>query len=861
MPELLPWHAMQPHEALASLASSRSGLDDAMVADRRKTYGANVLDATPSVSAWVLFLRQFESPFVFILLVAIVASAYFREWFDAGLIVVIILANGVLGFAQEYRANKALQALRSFLKHHARVLREGQIKTILAADVVPGDILLLAAGDRIAADCRLLSADFFTVDESVLTGESQPVEKRIQPVSERAEIFDRTSMAYSGTAVSGGRAEALVTAIGLATEFGRIAELATEPGEESTPLQRKLQALARSLAKATVALALVLFVAGLWRGVSTTEMLAVAAAVAVAIVPEGLIVAMTVILTVGMRRLLARNVLVRTLSAAEALGGIDVLCVDKTGTITTGEMTVAEVRAGVRCIETPDDERSRRLFLALGVLSSGAVVEGNVAGSLTDRAIASFIATRRVAHDHLLPVSSIPFHPSNRFSARIVADGHVRRAFVMGAADALMSRFDADDDQLAGLRKVHDEMTARGLRVLAVAEGDVNSAGDVGPHHLRDLSFLGLVGISDPLRPSVPAAVTAARDAGIRTIMITGDHPETAKAIALQAGIVNHGRASVITGVELSQMDDVALARAVTEASVFARILPEQKLRIVNALKAHGHEVAMTGDGINDAPALQAADVGIAVGHATDVAKEIADIVLLESDFARIIEAVTEGRTIVDNLRKEIGFLLGFSLSEAVIIAGAIVLNLPWPLLPLHVLFLNLTEGIPSMALAFEPTEAEVMRRPTERHRRLLDAPLRRTIASAIVISSVSLLGGLFWLHALEADPAVVRAWMFGAIGFGGIAVVFVLRVLRRSVWVSAPWKNVWLLGAVAIGVLLTLAVMVVPSLQDAFGLEPLPGKAWVGLGLVVLVQLVVVDVIKRSSFRRSVRASVLSSS
>ena len=427
-----------------------------------------------------------------------------------------------------------------------------------------------------------------------------------------------------------------------------------------------------------------------------------------------------------------------------------------------------------------------------------------------------------------------------------------------------MPRLDATDAEIVAILRVHDEMTRRGLRVLVVAEGAWRGAPhDVSVEALRDLTFLGFVGMRDPLRPSVPAAVLAARAAGIRTIMISGDHPETARVIADAAGIVSAAPTPVVTGEDIALADDATLMRLVATSSVFARIAPEQKLRIVAALKRHGHAVAMTGDGINDAPALVAADVGIAVGHATDVAKEVADIVLLKNDFARIVDAIAEGRTVVDNIRKEIAFLLAFSLSEAAVIAMAIVANIPLPLLPAQILFINVfTDGVPGMALAFEPTEPGIMREPPERFRGLFTPLVRRAVAASAVTSAVTLALGMAWLRSHDPHAETLRTFVFAAIGCSGIVSVFALRTLRRPFWRSLHVGNPLLLMAVAVSAAALMLAALTSVGQAAFGFAPLPLEAWALVGAVVIAHVLVIDIVKYCSAPRTPnRTGVLSSS
>lgn len=858
MSELLPWHAMTPQDAVATLRSARGELVVEEVGKRLHEYGPNAVREEAPVSAAQLFFRQFASPFTLILLVAVIAGAYMHEWIEAGVVVFIILLNGFLGFMQEERADRALLALKNYLPQRARLRRAGGVVDVAARDIVPGDIMLLRAGDRIMADARILSTESFAVDESVLTGESQPVVKTNSPVAAATEVYDRKSMVFAGTAVSAGTAEVVVVATGERTQFASIAELATSSNNAETPFQHQLRVFANGIAKAAVVLCIAIFFIGVAMGFPVVSMVSLAASLAVAIVPEGLLVAMTVILAVGMQRMLKRKVLVRTLSAVETLGGVHVLCVDKTGTLTTGQMSVTEMHVGVSTIVLDRADRdARELVEAMHLLTAG-----DHGQTFTVRAVRQFVDG--FVSSSALPVPNIlvdvPFMPSLRYSARVVACGAKRAAYVFGAPDAILSRVDMSDDEIRQAHRLVEDMAKRGLRTIMFADATVAAddiASNRGPHDLR---VLGVLGLSDPLRPSVPSSVAAARSAGIRTIMITGDHPETARAIAVEAGIVTSGMDRVLTGVEIANMSDSELSQRIGETAVFARVLPEQKLRIVQMLQSHHQVVAMTGDGINDAPALRAADVGIAVGHATDIARETADIVLLESDFATIIAAVEEGRAVFENIRKQVGFLMSFSLAEAAIVLISVLLGVPAPLLPLHILWLNLVaDSLPGLALAFEPVEDGVMSlTPRSRSASLVSGGLGRLMALSVALTVLAVSAFVFVIETW-GDASLVRTWTFTALGLSGVAAVFVFRVFRSSIYTSKPWRNLPLLAMSAVSMLLIVLPVATP-IRHLIGFADLHMRDWLVITLFVVALLIVIDAVKVLVFRRKVGASVLSS-
>ncbi len=848
---------MTAQGALKTLRSSRGGLSVAEAKERLRQTGPNAIAQEVPISSAQLFFRQFASPFTLILLVAVIAGAYLGEWLEAGLVVLIILLNGTLGYLQEGRADRALFALKQYLPQRARVRRDGQAIDVAAREVVPGDVMLLRAGDRVMADARILSADMLFTDESVLTGESQPTKKTAEPAVASTEIYDRQSMVFAGTSIAAGVAEVLVVATGAHTQFGTIADLATSSVDLETPFEHELRIFSRDIAKAAVVVCAVVFVLGLISGVPAISMVALSASLAVAIVPEGLQVAMTVILAVGMQRMLKRRVLVRTLSAVETLGGVHVLCVDKTGTLTTGQMSVTEVYVGLTRLDTVEFESTGdELIMALRILT-----EGDYSPTFTISAIRSFVE-KFTAPSRTYPILvDVPFSPTLRYSARVVADGEHRRAFLFGASDALLGRVDRGDEELRQMHALVDDMAKRGLRTLIVAEttSDVEDVlSSRGPH---DLQVLGFIGLSDPIRPSVAPSVSAARQAGIRTIMITGDHPETARVIAEEAGILTPDVAGVMTGSELAAMGDVELGQRILETAVFARVLPEQKLRLVQTLQAHHQVVAMTGDGINDAPALRAADVGIAVGHATDIARETADIVLLESDFSTIISAVEEGRAVFENIRKQVGFLMSFSLSETLAVMGAVVLNMPLPLLPLHILWLNVvTDSLPGMALAFEPIEGGVMGlAPRPRGSSLISGGLGRLMALSAAVTGLAIIVFLLGLQ-LQGEIATIRTWSFAVLGLSGVALAFVFRVFRAPLIFSRPWRNKALVGLCLVSIL-GIVLPIATPLRRLVGFVELSLADWgVVLGF-VLVLTILLDLSKVAIFRRQQRLSVLSSS
>ncbi len=846
------WHHCGVAEVEASLGvRSDTGLDDAEVINRRARHGPNRLRERPGKPAWRRLADQLLQPVVLVLIAAGAVTAGLGEWVDASVIFGVVAVNSLIGFWQEARAEGALAALARSVATPVVVRRGGHRRHIDAADLVPGDVVLLAAGDRVPADLRLFRSAGLAADESALTGESLPVGKHAEALAADTLLADRANMAYAGTAVVAGQGGGLVVASGDATETGRIADLIATAPELSTPLTRRMAVFSRWLLWAIGALAALTFAVGLLRGEAPFAMFMAAVALSVGAIPEGLPAAVTVTLAIGVARMARRRAIIRRLPAVETLGSTTVICSDKTGTLTQNAMTVRAYWCGGESFAVEgngygpegafiqDGGRAPlgaalRECLVAGVLCNDASVSRGrgpwtITGDPTEAAL--LVAARKAGLDEatlrrLFPRrDELPFDAGRQWMATLHEGDGDLVVHVKGAAERVLERCaDALDRHGAAtaldapaVEAAAQALAAQGLRVLALARRSRQAAPLAGDDALAGLTFLGLVGMIDPPRPAAVTAVKACHTAGIRVKMITGDHAATAAAIAARLGIAAQ---RVLTGRELAALDDTALARAAAEVDVFARIEPEQKLRLVKALQGQGEVVAMTGDGVNDAPALKQADIGIAMGlGGTEVAKEAAAMVLTDDNFASIEAAVEEGRGVWDNLVKFITWTLPTNFGEGLVIVAAIVLGVTLPITPLQILWINMTTAVLlGLTLAFEPIERGVMRRPPRRpDTPVLDAALVRRI----VLVSLLLLAGAFglFLHALEGGRSLAEARTIAVNVFVLVetSYLFNCRSLSRSFWSLGIFSNPWLWGGVALMLALQGLITYWPPLQAAF--------------------------------------------
>lgn len=836
------WHSLSRPAALARLESDEStGLTTAEAVERLERHGPNVVEEKRRRSPFRILLAQFQDVLILILLAAAIVSGIVGEPQDTIAILVIVVLNAVVGAVQEYRAEGAVAALRAMAAPVAHVKRDGQVVTVPSAELVPGDIVELEAGNIVPADLRLLTVSELRLDESALTGESLVVDKSVDRLAEDTLVPDRTNVAFKNSLVSHGRARGVVVATGVDTEVGRIAELLESEAGVGTPLQRRLAKFGRYLAVATLAICAFVFFAGLLQGQPVLLMLLTAVSLAVAAIPEALPAVVTVSLALGARKLSQDNALVRRLPAVEALGSVTYICADKTGTLTRNRMTAEQFDAADSRLDAlPDYDDATAPWRQLGVAMAlnNDVLQGDegVAGDPTE--VALFEAALRSGYSRIelerdwSRVAELPFDSDRKAMSTLHCHDDTIEVFVKGAPESLLPRCEqvlhpsgtSPLDHDAALERA-EELASGGYRVLAFAHRSLAELPDVlSPDSIETgLTLLGLAALIDPPRDEVPEAVAECLKAGITPVMITGDHPGTAQAIARRLGMaasVDHA----LTGSELSALSDEELAATVSKTRIYARVSPEQKIRIVKALQANGELVAMTGDGVNDAPALKRAGIGIAMGQrGTDVAREAAAMVLLDDNFATIVKAVRIGRRIFDNIRKFIKDTMSSNSGEIWTLFLAPLLGLPIPLLPIHILWINLvTDGLPGLAFAAEPAERGIMRRPPR-------PPQENIFAHGMWQHIVWV--GLF----VGALSIASQAWAIGrGVEYWQTVVFTVLTIsqLFHSLSVRAEvdsllriglMSNPAMLGAVLLTVGLQLAIVYVPFLNDIFHTQPLP--------------------------------------
>ncbi|MDP2264374.1 MAG: HAD-IC family P-type ATPase [Hydrogenophaga sp.] len=885
------WHALPAAEALQALDSHERGLTSAQARERLARHGPNRLEMADGPGLWRRVVAQFNNLLILVLLAAAVVTALIGHTLDSAVILAVVLLNVSIGVLQEGKAEKALQAIRHLLAPHANVLRDGRLQDIDAADLVPGDVVQLASGDSLPADLRWLQLNNLRVDESALTGESVPVEKALAPVAPDAALGDRLCMGYAGTLVTQGQARGVVVATASATEMGRIGRLLESVEQVTTPLVRQMAQLARWVTLAVVAAAAALFAFGtLVRGMPAAEMFMTAVGLAVAAIPEGLPAVMSITLAIGVQRMAARHAVIRRLPAVETLGSVTVICSDKTGTLTRNEMTAQQVvlAGGVVEVEgagyAPEGALRRdghhlqpaELFReapALLALAEAAALcndaslhlEGGqwqLAGDPTEGALLTLAMKAGIDPLELARerprTGGIPFESEHRYMATAHAAAEDAPAghdlLLKGAPErvlAMCSHQLADDGQAqpldeAGWQRAIDEQARAGRRVLALARGHVDAASALDSRRGVDgLTLLGLVGIIDPPRQEAIDAVAQCRTAGIRVKMITGDHGVTASAIATQLGMGQQLKA--VTGPEIEAMSDEALREVVQQADVFARASPEHKLRLVQALQARGEVVAMTGDGVNDAPALKQADVGVAMGRkGTEAAKQAGDIVLADDNFASIAHAVEEGRTVYDNLRKTITFLLPINGGESMSLLAAVLFGLALPILPVQILWVNMVSSVAlAMVLAFEPTEPGVMQRAPRPPGEPMLSPF--VIWRIVLVSTLFTLGifGMFqWSLASGSPVEEARTMAVNTLVAMEVFYLFSVRYLKAPSFTAAGVQGTpRVLLAVGAVVLLQALFTYAPFMQTWFGTRSLSLFelllcTLVGLAVLVLLEL-----------------------
>ncbi|MEX2213516.1 MAG: cation-transporting P-type ATPase [Phycisphaeraceae bacterium] len=871
------WHALDEPQVLRQLDThADTGLSVAEAEQRFTRFGPNRLTARKGLGPLVRLLRQFHQPLIYILIVAGAITAALGEWVDSSVIFAVVMLNSIVGFMQESKALKAIEALARTLSASCTVIRDGESRRLDSTQVVQGDVVLLQSGDKVPADLRLIHSRDLQIDESALTGESVPVQKVSDPLDAQIGMADRRNMAFASALVTYGQGKGVVVATGDSTEVGRISELIATADDIKTPLTGKIAAFSHLLLYVIIGLSAVTFAIGLIRGETATDMFMASIALAVGTIPEGLPAAMTVILAIGVARMARRRAIIRKLPAVETLGSTSIICSDKTGTLTQNEMTVRQIFDGRDFYQTTGvgydpaggdlrlDDQSVGLShsialtecLRCGVLCNDArLVQQNgrwgIEGDPTEGALIAVAHKIGMAHeaecDKLQRIESIPFESQHQYMATLhdAGPGQPRLIYAKGAVEVILERCagamtpegaDGPVDRDAVLRAV-ESMAARGQRVLAFARKQVPAETDDLDHRTvaGELQFLGLQAMIDPPRPEAISAVRRCRSAGITVKMITGDHAITAAAIAREIGIIDGDATGtlsdhVLAGKDLTQLSDVELVEAAAALNVFARVTPEQKLRLVRALQSTGHVVAMTGDGVNDAPALKQANIGIAMGMAgTEVAKEAADMVLTDDNFATIEAAVEEGRSVFNNLTKFIVWTLPTNAGEGLVILASVATGAALPLLPVHILWINMaTAVLLGMTLAFEPLEEDIMSRPPRDPKVPL---LNRDLGMRIGLVSLLMLIGAFGLFKLERinGASIEMARTVAVNAFVIIEVFYLLncRSLSHSMFHIGVFSNRLLLCGIVAMLALQLVFTYAPFMNQHLQTAPITLAAW----------------------------------
>ncbi|QDU29261.1 putative cation-transporting ATPase F [Anatilimnocola aggregata] len=900
-------HQLPADEVLQLLGTdAEKGLDILELQTRQARFGPNLIPAARGLGPWMRFLLQFHTPLVYILLAAAAITAFLHEWVDSGVIFAVVLVNAVIGFLQESSAAKALAALTQTTLTEASVLRAGEMRRISSTELVPGDIVFLQSGDKVPADLRLFHCRDLQVDESALTGESVPVNKQVDVMAANASLEERRNLAYTSTLVTYGQARGVVFATGASTEVGHISKLISTADVLETPLTLKIAKFSRLLLVVILGLACVTFLVGCLRGQPAFEMFMAAVALAVGAIPEGLPAAVTITLSIGVARMARRRAIIRKLPAVETLGSTTIVCSDKTGTLTVNQMTVSEILAGdsryevsgtgygplgeIKNLSEPgvalaDNFAARECLLAGLLCNDSALAEKagrwEVQGDPTEGALIASAAkgglNQKESSAHFPRIDVIPFESQHQYMASLHEGKSPvgRKLYVKGAAEVVLSKsvamLDASGRKVpldsAAVHRQLESLAVKGLRVLVLASaelpGDVTS---VTHADVNQLTFLGLQGMIDPPRPEAISAVRACQSAGIHVKMITGDHALTAQAIARQIGLNGGGGTArpegplVLTGRELAERSDAQLIDIAAQVAVFARVTPEQKLRLVRALQAGGHIAAMTGDGVNDAPALKQADIGVAMGvSGTEVAKEAADMVLTDDNFATIEAAVEEGRGVFDNLTKFIVWTLPTNMGEGLVILAAIFAGTTLPILPVQILWINMSTGLfLGLMLAFEPKEPDIMTRPPRDPKTpILTGVLIGRILLVSLVILVGAFGSFEWALGKGSGDAHARTVAVNVIVMVELFYLFNCRSLTKSMFQLGVFSNLWIWVGVGSMVALQLLFTYAPFMNWFFHSAPIGWDAWWRILLTAVVAHLIVGMEKWIRRKWTDRASV----
>lgn len=852
-------------------ANSENGLTENEVEERKEKYGLNELEGKKSITLIQRFINQFKNFMILILLVAATVSGVLGEYKDTIIIAAIVLLNAILGVVQENKAEESLKALKDMSKPIAKVLRNGSILEINSSEIVPGDILILEAGDYIAADGILIESASLKVEESALTGESVPVNKDLEiPKGEDIPIGDRKNMVYSTSLVTNGRGKVIVTETGMDTEIGKIATMIDSQEDLQTPLQKKLDQLGKYLGILALAVSAIMFLVGYFQGRGIFEMFMLAISLAVAAIPEGLPAIVTIVLSLGVQRMIKKNAIIRKLPAVETLGAASVICSDKTGTLTQNKMTVTKVYTYDKLIDAQDinlEDKDEKLAVMTGLMCNDSSIEEDkgekkAIGDPTEVALIVLARDnglyRKELEEKMPRVEEVPFDSDRKMMSTIHDIEKGYRVFTKGAIDVILDRCkgilidgqveDITDDHRKRIIEVNENMASSALRILGLAYKDIDQI----PNKINsesvenDLIFAGMSGMIDPPREEVKVSVAECKSAGIKPVMITGDYKITAIAIAKELGILEED-SEAIEGSEIGKLSDSQLAETVDKYSVYARVSPEHKVKIVKAWQAKDNVVAMTGDGVNDAPALKRANIGCAMGiTGTDVSKEAADMVLTDDNFATIVSAVEEGRSIFDNIKKSIHYLLSCNVGEIIALFVALVIGLPTPLLPIHILWVNLiTDSFPALALGVDPPEPGIMdKKPRPLGESIFAGGLGISIfVKGFVIGAVTIVA--FYIGK-EVNIETGRTMALVTLAVSQFANSLTIRSMDKSIFEVGLFSNKYLIGAIALSSALLLSVIFIPPLRVIFELAMLDGIHWLYVILLSLVPMTISEIFKK---------------
>ncbi|OQP59778.1 calcium-translocating P-type ATPase, PMCA-type [Niastella populi] len=849
------WHTSTFEAVLKELQSSKNGLTTDEVAQRMQQYGPNQLQEKKKKPVWLLFVMQFKDVMILILMVAAIISAVVGDLKDMIVILFIIIINAIVGFVQEYRAEKAIDALKKMSAANVRVRRNKRVEQIAATEVVPGDVVLLEAGDMVGADLRIIESHSLKIEEASLTGESQAVNKSPDAIKEEeVPLGDRVNMAYKSTLVTAGNGTGVVVATGMQTEIGKIAGMLQEK-EATTPLQQRLADFSKKLSFIVLGICVVLYFIGILRGETPANMLLTTISLAVAAIPEALPAVITIALALGAKKLVRKNALIRKLPAVETLGSVTYICTDKTGTLTQNQMTVQEIWQYEQWgLTIPEIKKEQAMLLVMSLnhdAKEDQTDDNKLKGDPTEVALVEYALQQEGYNNRwendFPRRQELPFDSDRKMMTTVHAVNDEFLVITKGALEAVLNICESADEEEISAKS--DKLAEAGQRIIAYSckliqqlpkEGDMEALES-------DQEFCGLAGMIDPPRPEARQAITECKTAGIVPVMITGDHPITASAIARDMGILQHRNDRTVTGIELEKLSDEALDSEITQIKVYARVSPQQKLRIVKTLQKKDQFVAMTGDGVNDAPALKRANIGVAMGiTGTDVSKEAADMILLDDNFATIVKAVREGRRIYDNIRRFIRYVLACNFAEILTIFIAPLVGMPIPLLPIHILWINLvTDSLPGLALAGEKADVKVMERPPRDPKESIFAMGLgfNVIWVGVLMAAVGLVTQAWSIHIGDAHW---QTMVFTVLCFSQMGHALVSRSEHEYIFRIGVFTNRNLIGAIALTFILQIAIIYMPFLNKIFNTEPL---TWKELGTCLLISTITFHAVELEKF------------